>query len=71
MKFNAGVVLTDEELRQLPEAGSEICPMKWVDAEENAYLRRDNDCVVLLQSVRVDWLVSKTSRRRKDSSKIL
>ena len=71
MKFNAGVVLTDEEVRQLTEAGSEIYPMKWVDADKNAYLRRDNDCVVFLQSFRVDWLVAETSRRRKDIAQIL
>ena len=45
IKFNAGVILTDEEVRQLTEAGSEIYPMKSVDADKNAYLRRDNDYV--------------------------
>ena len=71
MKFNADVVLTDEQLRQLTEAASGICPVKSVDADKNAHLRRDNDHVVLLQSVRFDWLVSKTSRRPKDSAQIL
>ena len=28
MRFNAGIVVTDEEVRQLTEAGSEIYPMK-------------------------------------------
>ena len=45
MKFNAGVILTDEEVRQLTEAGCEIYPMKWVDTDTNAYLRRDNHYV--------------------------
>ena len=44
MKFNAGVLLTDEEVRQLTETGSQIYPMKWVDTDKNASLRRDNDC---------------------------
>ena len=43
MKFNAGIILTDEEVRQLAEAGCEIYPMKWADTDKNAYLRRDND----------------------------
>ena len=45
MKFNAGVILTDEEVRQLTEAGCEIYPMKWVDTEKSAYLRRHSDYV--------------------------
>ena len=44
-KFNAGIVLTDEEVRQLTEAGCEIYPMKWVDTDKNAYPRRDHDYV--------------------------
>ena len=45
MKFNAGVILTDEEVRQLTEAGSEICQMKFVDTHKNACHRRDNGYV--------------------------
>ena len=45
VKFNAGIILTDEEVRQLTEAGCEICPIKWVDTDKNAYQRRDNDYV--------------------------
>ena len=41
----AGVILTDEEVRQLTEAGCENYPMKWVDTDKHAYLRRDNDYV--------------------------
>ena len=37
--------LTDEEVRQLTEAGCEIYPMKWVDTDKKACLRRDNDNV--------------------------
>ena len=40
LRFNAGDILTDDEVRQLPEAGCEVYPMKWV-----AYLRRDSDHV--------------------------
>ena len=36
MNFNASVILTDEEVRQLTEAGYEIYPMKWVDTDKNA-----------------------------------
>ena len=42
-KFNAGVLLTDEDVRQPTEAGCEIYPMKWVDPNKNAYLRGDDD----------------------------
>ena len=35
MKFNAGVILTDEEVRRLTEASCEIYPMKWVDTDKN------------------------------------
>ena len=35
--------LADEEVRQLTEAGCEICPMKWVDTDKNVHLRRDSD----------------------------
>ena len=70
--FNAGVILTDEEARQLTEAGCEIYPMQWVDTDENACLRRDSDSVsVLAKCVRVDWLVVETSRQRKDLAQIL
>ena len=34
MKFNAGVTLTDEEVRRLTEAGGEIYPMKRVDTDK-------------------------------------
>ena len=57
-------------MRQLTEAGCEIYPMKWVDADKNEYLRRDYDYVVLLQGIRVDWLFVGTSRRKKDFAQI-
>ena len=37
--------LTDEEVRRLTKAGCVIYPMKWIDTDKNAYLRRDNDYV--------------------------
>ena len=33
VKFNAGVILTDEEVRQLTEAGCEIYPMQWTEVD--------------------------------------
>ena len=43
MKFNAGVILTDEEVRRLTEVGCEIYPMHWVDTDKNEHLRRDKE----------------------------
>ena len=37
-ELHAGVILADEEVRQLTEAGCEICPMKWVDTDKNVHL---------------------------------
>ena len=34
MKFNAVFILTDEEVRQLTEAGCESHPMKWVGTDK-------------------------------------
>ena len=45
MKFNAGVFLSDEEVRHPTEAGRESYPMKWVHTHKKTYLRRDNDNV--------------------------
>ena len=45
MKFNAGVILTDEEVRQLTETSCEIYPMQWTEVDRNAHLRRDSDYV--------------------------
>ena len=45
MNLNAGVLLTDEEVRRLTEAGCKIYPMKWVDTDKNAQLRRHSECV--------------------------
>ena len=72
MKFNAGIVLTDEEVVRLIEAGREIYLMKWVDTDKNAHLRRDTDCVsVHMQSTRFDCLVVEISRRQTDSAQLL
>ena len=45
VEWNAGFILTDEEVRQLTEAGCEIYPMQWIEVDKNAHLRRDNDHV--------------------------
>ena len=48
MKFNAGAILTDQEVRQLTEAGCEIYPMWWIEIDKHAHLRKDNDYVSVL-----------------------
>ena len=48
MKFNAGAILTDEEVRQLTEAGCEMYHMQWMEVDKNAHLRRDHDHVSVL-----------------------
>ena len=45
MSFNAVVILTDEETRQLTDASRETYTMQWVDTDKNALLRGENDCV--------------------------
>ena len=66
MKFNAGVFLTDEEVRQLTEVGCEIYTMKWVDTNKNAYLRRDNDLYLRSRKVQEStvWLRKLGDNRR-------
>ena len=44
MKFNAGVTLTDEEVRRLTEAGGEIYPMKRVDTDKRVSATRQRLC---------------------------
>ena len=51
-KFDAVIILTDEEVRLLTEAGCEIYPMNWVDTDKNTYLRRDDDYVSVLAKYR-------------------
>ena len=41
--FDAGVFVTDEEVRQLTEAGCDVYPMKWLTQTKNAFPRRDDD----------------------------
>ena len=48
MNSNAGVILTDEEVRQLTEAGCEIYPMQRIEVDENAHLRKDINNVSVL-----------------------
>ena len=45
MSINAGVILTDEEVRQLTEAGCDIYPRQRIEVDKNAHLRRDYDHV--------------------------
>ena len=45
MNFNAGVILTDEEVRQLTEAGCEIYPMQCTEVDKDAHQRIHNDYV--------------------------
>ena len=41
--FNAGVILSDEEVRQLTESGCEIYPIQWIEVDKNARQRNSND----------------------------
>ena len=50
IKFNAGVIFTDEEVRQLTDAGCEIYPIQWIEVDKNAHLRRDSDDVSVTSS---------------------
>ena len=65
LNFNASIILTDEEVRQLTEAG-------WVETDKNAHLRRDNDYVSIpakYKSRLVDCGNFKTTERfRTDSA---
>ena len=45
MSFNVGIILTDEEVRQLTETGCEIYPMQRTEVDKNEHPRRDNDYV--------------------------
>ena len=45
MSFNAGVILTNEQVHQLRDAGCAIYPMHWIEVDRNAHLRRDRDNV--------------------------
>ena len=47
LNFSAGVILTDEEVRQLTDAGCKIYPMQWIEVDKNAHLRRDDDYVTV------------------------
>ena len=54
MKFNAGVILTDEEVRRLTEAGCEIYPMLFLQSTRVDWLiaetsRRQKDFAQILQ----------------------
>ena len=44
----AGGILTDEEVRQLTEAGCEIYPMQWIEVDKHAHLRRDSNYASVL-----------------------
>ena len=53
MKFNAGVIFTNEEVRHFTEAGCEIYPMKRVHVDKNAY-RKVRESIGWLQKLRDD-----------------
>ena len=51
MKYNAGVVLTIQELEHLRSQGVTVQPMQWVETDKNAHKRRkDNKVKPLLKS---------------------
>ena len=72
MQFNAGGILTDEEVRRLTEAGCEIYPMSLVDTDKKTRIYEEIMMTFLfLQSAGVDWLVAETSGRQTDFAQIL
>ena len=70
MSFNAGIILTDEEVRQLTEAGCEIYPMLWIEVDKKHICEGITIMFLFLRSIRVDWLDAKTSRQRSDFAQI-
>ena len=45
MKYNAGVILSMDEVEQLRREGVSIQPMQWVETDKNAHKRRSNNKV--------------------------
>ena len=43
--FNAGVILSREEVQQLQDAGVKVNPMQWIETDKNAHKRRDDKSV--------------------------
>ena len=41
-KFNAGVILSREEVQELQDAGVKINPMQWIETDKNPHKRRDD-----------------------------
>ena len=52
-QFNAGVILTKEEVQELRDEGVTIQPMQWVETDKNAHKRRDGVHVDLLLKSRL------------------
>ena len=40
-QFNAGVILTRDEVKELLDSGVKVSPMQWVETDKNAHKRRD------------------------------
>ena len=53
MKFNAAVILNNEELQKLLDEGVTIQPMQWVETDKNAHLRRHDKAVEQLLKSRL------------------
>ena len=68
---NAGIILTDQEVRQLTEAGCEIYRVKWVATEKARICEVKAKMSLFSQSTRVDWLAVEISRQQKDFAQIL
>ena len=71
MKFSAGVVLTDEEVRQLTEAGSEIYPMKWVDTDKTRIYEETTIMYLFLESETTEGLRTDSPAGDVDSNNIV
>ena len=47
-KFNAGVVLTKQELDDLLAEGVKVQPMQWIETDKNFHKRRDGQVTAAL-----------------------
>ena len=72
MSFNAVDILTDEETRQLTDAGRGTYPMQRVDTSKNTHLRGDNVYVCVLARHKGRLVGNmETSRQRENFAQIL
>ena len=44
-EFNAGIILSKDELQKLVQEGVKVSPMQWIETDKNAHKRRDDNKV--------------------------